>query len=127
MANDKAIAWVNFIICCADIMLSANCGRCTRLLDHQYCDIVTLTEWNDFVSERIGYWLKLYQDWIKRESCGVLEYSKDLFLVQHEDLLEEAKLESVISSMVKFLNFPVDNERMACILRHGKGMSSHHR
>ena len=79
------------------------------------------------MSERIGYWRKLYQDWIKRESCGVLDYSKDLFLVQHEDLLEEAKLESVMSSMVKFLNVPLDNERLGCILRHGKGMSNHHR
>ena len=56
-----------------------------------------------------------------------MDYSKDLYLVQHEDLLEEEHLESIITKMVQFLNLDVDNERIGCILRHGKGMSNHHR
>ena len=57
----------------------------------------------------------------------ILDYSKDLYLVQHEDLLEEDRLEDIITKIVQFLKFDVDTERIGCILRHGKGMSNHHR
>ena len=56
---------------------------------------------------------KLYLDWLSN--------GKNIVVVFYEDLLKEDNLIPTIESMVGFMNFTLDKNRLNCVSKHRKG------